>query len=209
VILLDEIEKAHPDVFNMLLQIFDDGHLTDAKGRKVDFRNTIIIMTSNVGSDLIRRESNLGFAVKKDEVKTAEDQYAKMKEKVTEELKRVFKPEFLNRIDAQVVFHALSKEHIRQIVDLQLRDLEKQLVLKGITLEMTDAAKDWLGEKGYDHVFGARPLRRVIQNELEDRLSEALLQERFNPGDTVVIDVQGEDLVMDKKAAEPAEPALT
>jgi len=208
-ILLDEIEKAHPDVFNMLLQIFDDGHLTDAKGRKVDFRNTIIIMTSNVGSDLIRRESNLGFAVKKDEVKTAEDQYAKMKEKVTEELKRVFKPEFLNRIDAQVVFHALSKEHIRQIVDLQLRDLEKQLVLKGITLEMTDAAKDWLGEKGYDHVFGARPLRRVIQNELEDRLSEALLQERFNPGDTVVIDVQGEDLVMDKKAAEPAEPALT
>jgi ATP-dependent Clp protease ATP-binding subunit ClpC len=211
-ILLDEIEKAHPDVFNMLLQIFDDGHLTDAKGRKVDFRNTIIIMTSNVGSDLIRKESALGFTVAKDEVKTAEQQYSKMKEKVTEDLKRVFRPEFLNRIDSQVVFHTLSKEHIRKIVDLNLRDLDKQLLLKGVSLELTDAAKDWLGEKGYDVVFGARPLRRVVQNELEDRLSEALLQERFGPGDTVVIDVQGDDVVMETKAAEsaePPEPALT
>ena len=136
-ILLDEIEKAHPDVFNMLLQIFDDGHLTDAKGRKVDFRNTIIIMTSNVGSDLIRKESALGFTVAKDEVKTAEQQYTKMKDKVTEELKRVFRPEFLNRIDSQVVFHTLAKEHIRKIVDLELRDLDKQLLLKGVSLEMT------------------------------------------------------------------------
>ena len=118
-ILLDEIEKAHPDVFNMLLQVFDDGSLTDAKGRKVDFRNTIIIMTSNVGSDLIRRESALGFNIKTDEAKTAEQQYKRMKDKVTEELKRVFRPEFLNRIDGQVVFHALAKEHIRTIVDLQ------------------------------------------------------------------------------------------
>jgi ATP-dependent Clp protease ATP-binding subunit ClpC len=175
----------------------------------VDFRNTIIIMTSNVGSDLIRKESALGFNVKKDEAKTAEDLYVKMKDKVTEELKRVFRPEFLNRIDQQVVFHTLSKEHIRRIVDLQLVELEKQLILKGLSLEMTDAAKDWLGEKGYDHVFGARPLRRVIQNELEDRLSEALLQERFEAGDTVTIDIQGEDIVMDKKAVEPAEAALT
>jgi len=188
-ILFDEIEKAHPDVFNMLLQIFDDGHLTDAKGRKVDFRNTIIIMTSNVGSDLIRNNAPLGFGTAKDEVKTAEQQYTKMKDKVTEELKRVFRPEFLNRIDAQVVFHPLAKDHIRQIVDLQVRELEKQLLLKGVSLELTDTAKDWLGEKGYDLVFGARPLRRVIQNELEDRLSEALLQERFGPGDTVLIDV--------------------
>ncbi len=209
-ILLDEIEKAHPDVFNMLLQIFDDGHLTDAKGRKVDFRNTIIIMTSNVGSDLIRKDSGLGFAVKKDEAKTADDQYTKMKGKVEEELKRVFRPEFLNRIDSQVVFHALTKPDIRKIVDLQLRELDKQLLLKGLSMEMTDAAKDWLGEKGYDMVFGARPLRRVIQNELEDRLSEALLQERFAPGDTVLIDIQGEDIVMDKRTPEPAEePALT
>ncbi len=208
-ILLDEIEKAHPDVFNMLLQIFDDGHLTDAKGRKVDFRNTIIIMTSNVGSDLIRRESSLGFTVTKDEVKTAEQQHTKMKDKVLEELKRVFRPEFLNRIDQQVVFHTLSKEHIRSIVDLQLRDLEKNLLLKGVNLELTDAAKDWLGEKGYDHVFGARPLRRVIQNELEDRLSEALLQETFGAGDTVIIDLQEGDLTVAKRTPEPAEPALT
>jgi ATP-dependent Clp protease ATP-binding subunit ClpC len=189
----------------MLLQIFDDGHLTDAKGRKVDFRNTIIIMTSNVGSDLIRKESALGFSVAKDEAKTAEQQYSKMKEKVTEDLKRVFRPEFLNRIDSQVVFHTLRKEHIRKIVDLQLRELDKALMLKGISLEMTDAAKDWIGEKGYDVVFGARPLRRVIQNELEDRLSEALLQERFGIGDTVLIDVQGDDVIIEKKA----EVALT
>ena len=208
-ILLDEIEKAHPDVFNLLLQIFDDGHLTDAKGRKVDFRNTIIIMTSNVGSDLIRKDGGLGFATAKDEVKSADQQYKRMKEKVTEDLKRVFRPEFLNRIDSQVVFHTLAKEHIRKIVDLNLRDLDKMLLLKGISLELSEAAKDWLGVKGYDPVFGARPLRRVVQNELEDRLSEALLQERFGLGDTVFIDVQGDDLIMEKKESEPAEPALT
>jgi ATP-dependent Clp protease ATP-binding subunit ClpC len=170
----------------------------------VDFRNTIIIMTSNVGSDLIRRESNIGFAVQKDEVKTAEQQHSRMKDKVLEELKRVFRPEFLNRVDSQVVFHTLGKEDIRKIVELNLRDLEKQLVLKGVSLAITDDAKDWLGEKGYDHVFGARPLRRVIQNELEDRLSEALLQERFVPGDRVLITVQNDEIVLDK---EP-EPAL-
>ncbi len=205
-ILLDEIEKAHPDVFNLLLQIFDDGHLTDAKGRKVDFRNTIIIMTSNVGSDLIRKDGGLGFATAKDEVKSADQQYNRMKDKVTEDLKRVFRPEFLNRIDSQVVFHTLAKEHIRKIVDLNLRDLDKQLMLKGISLELSEAAKDWLGVKGYDPVFGARPLRRVVQNELEDRLSEALLQERFGLGDTVFIDVQGDDLIMEKKQPELAEP---
>jgi ATP-dependent Clp protease ATP-binding subunit ClpC len=204
-ILLDEIEKAHPDVFNTLLQIFDDGHLTDAKGRKVDFRNTIIVMTSNVGSDLIRRESIIGFKVTKEEAKTAEDQYKRMKDKVLEELKRVFRPEFLNRIDAQVVFHALSKEHIRSIVDLQLKDVEQQLLLKGVTMEATDAAKDWLGEKGFDQVFGARPLRRVIQDELEDRLSDAILENRFEPGDRVLIDVQNGEVILSKAE----EPALT
>jgi ATP-dependent Clp protease ATP-binding subunit ClpC len=197
-ILLDEIEKAHPDVFNMLLQVFDDGSLTDAKGRKVDFRNTIIIMTSNVGSDLIRRESVLGFNVNTEEAKTVEQQYKRMKDKVMEELKRVFRPEFLNRIDAQIVFHSLAKEHIRSIVDILLTDVAKNLMLKGISMEATDAARDWLGEKGYDPVFGARPLRRVIQNELEDRLSEALLEGRFGPGDTVLIDV-----------SEAGEPVLT
>jgi ATP-dependent Clp protease ATP-binding subunit ClpC len=204
-ILLDEIEKAHPDVFNMLLQVFDDGSLTDAKGRKVDFRNTIIIMTSNVGSDLIRRESALGFTVKTEESKTEEAQYKKMKDKVTEELKRVFRPEFLNRIDGQIVFHALSREHIRSVVDLELSKITPNLLIKGISMEVTDHARDWIGEKGFDPVFGARPLRRVIQNEIEDRLSEALLEGRFGPGDTVLIDVsEAGEVVLTKQEA----PAL-
>ncbi|MCH8950059.1 MAG: ATP-dependent Clp protease ATP-binding subunit [Chloroflexi bacterium] len=208
-ILLDEIEKAHPDVFNILLQIFDDGHLTDAKGRKVDFRNTIIVMTSNIGSDLIRKESALGFSVDTEQAKTAEAQYKRMKGKVLEELKRAFRPEFLNRVDATVVFHALSKEHIRTIVDLQLKDVEEQLLLKGVTMEVTTEAKDWLGEKGYDQIFGARPLRRVIQDEIEDRLSDALLESRFEAGDRVLIDVEGGEVILttaEKPAAE--EPAL-
>ena len=202
-ILLDEIEKAHPDVFNTLLQIFDDGHLTDAKGRKVDFRNTIIVMTSNVGSDLIRKESAIGFNIQKEEVKTAEDQYKRMKEKVLEELKKAFRPEFLNRLDATVVFHGLSKEHIRKIVELQLKDVEQQMQSKGFTLEITEATKDWLGEKGYDQVFGARPLRRVIQDEIEDCLSDAILENRFHDGEHVVIDVEGDEVIL-KSASEPA-----
>ena len=202
-ILLDEIEKAHPDVFNTLLQIFDDGHLTDAKGRKVDFRNTIIIMTSNVGSDMIRKESGLGFQVQTEDGKTAEDQYKRMKGKVLEELKKVFRPEFLNRLDATVVFHALSKEHIRHIVELQLKDVAKQLSAKGVSLEVTERAKDWLGEKGYDQEFGARPLRRVIQDEIEDRLSDAILEERFKQGERVLIDVEADEVIL-TKAEEPA-----
>ncbi len=205
-ILLDEIEKAHPDVFNTLLQIFDDGHLTDAKGRKVDFRNTVIVMTSNVGSDLIRKETGLGFGVKREEAQTVEEQHQKMKDKVLEELKRVFRPEFLNRLDANVVFHALSKEHIRKIVELEIRKVETQLLIKGVTLDVSDAAKDWLGEKGYDHVFGARPLRRVIQDEIEDRLSDALLQNQFAEGDRVLIDI--EDGVVTLKNVPAEEPAL-
>ena len=177
-ILLDEVEKAHPEVFNMLLQVFDDGHLADAKGRKVDFRNTMIIMTTNVGSDLIRKESALGFAVKSDEAKSERQQYERMKDKVLQEMKRVFRPEFLNRVDATLVFHTLSKEHIRQVVDIMLRQVEKQVLLKGFNLDITTAARDWLGEKGYDPVFGARPLRRVIQERLEDSLSEALAARR-------------------------------
>ena len=202
-ILLDEIEKAHPEVFNMLLQIFDDGHLTDAKGRRVDFRNTILIMTSNVGSDLIRRETTLGFASKTEDSKTAEQQYEKMKEKVLTELKNTFRPEFLNRVDSTVVFHALSKEHIRKIVELMLSDVDKQLSFKGMSLEVTDAAKDWLGEHGYDQVFGARPLRRLIQNEVEDRLSEAVLDGRFQAGETIVIDCE-EDSIILKNVPQPA-----
>ncbi|MEX2238724.1 MAG: ATP-dependent Clp protease ATP-binding subunit [Dehalococcoidia bacterium] len=195
-ILLDEIEKAHPEVFNMLLQIFDEGHLTDAKGRRVDFRNTIIIMTSNVGSDLIRKETALGFGGMRQDAKTVEGQYEKMKEKVLNEMKNVFRPEFLNRIDQTLVFHALTKEHIRQIVDLMLKQVAQTLMSKDVVLEVTDAAKDWLGEKGYDQVFGARPLRRVIQNEIEDRLSEALLEGRFVDGEKVQIDIGGDEVVI-------------
>ena len=202
-ILLDEIEKAHPEVFNMLLQIFDDGHLTDAKGRRVDFRNTILIMTSNVGSDLIRRETTLGFAAKTEESKTVEQQYEKMKEKVLTELKNTFRPEFLNRVDSTVVFHALSREHIRKIVELMLSDVDKQLSFKGMSLEVTDAAKDWLGEHGYDQVFGARPLRRLIQNEVEDRLSEAVLDGRFQAGETIVIDCEENSIIL-KNVPQPA-----
>ena len=202
-ILLDEIEKAHPEVFNMLLQIFDEGHLTDAKGRKVDFRNTIIIMTSNVGSDLIKRDSSMGFAVSRDEAKTQQQAYEKMKEKVMAEMKNTFRPEFLNRIDGTVVFHSLSKDHIRQIVELDLKGVEKQLNLKGVNLEVTDAAKDWLGEKGFDQVFGARPLRRVIQNEIEDKLSEGILQGDYQVGDTVVVDSE-EDALVFREVKQPA-----
>ena len=204
-ILLDEIEKAHPDVFNLLLQIFDEGRLADAKGRKVDFRNTIIIMTSNVGSDLIKRDSNLGFSIAHDEVQTHEDRYKRMKDKVLSELKNVFKPEFLNRVDSTVVFHALTPEQIRQIVDLELLQVERRLALRAVTFDVTEAAKDWLGEKGYDQVFGARPLRRVIQDNIEDKISEMLLGGEFGTGDRLVIDrdSDGDGLTI-KPAPSPA-----
>jgi ATP-dependent Clp protease ATP-binding subunit ClpC len=195
-ILLDEIEKAHPDVFNILLQIFDDGHLTDAKGRRVDFRNSIIIMTSNVGAELIRKGSAIGFTSQSNEAKSWQENYDKMKEKLLSELKKTFRPEFLNRIDGVIVFHSLTKEHIRNIVDLMLASVIQQLAEKEIKLEVTDIAKDLLGEKGYDEVFGARPLRRVIQNMVEDKLSEDLLRGKFQPGDTIVVDVEEGDIVV-------------
>jgi ATP-dependent Clp protease ATP-binding subunit ClpC len=184
-ILLDEIEKAHPDVFNLLLQIFDDGHLTDAKGRRVDFRNSIIIMTSNIGAETIRKGTVLGFAQRSDEAKTREQSYERMKENLLNELKKTFRPEFLNRVDGVVVFHSLDKEQIRAIVDLMLTTVSKQLADKEVKLAVTDAAKDFLGEKGYDEVYGARPLRRTIQNLVEDRLSEAVLREEFKTFDRV------------------------
>ncbi len=206
-ILLDEIEKAHPDVYNMLLQIFDDGHLSDAKGRKVDFRNTIIIQTSNVGSDLIRKDSRFGFNTATDDAKTAEQMYERMKDKVTEEMKRVFRPEFLNRIDQSVVFHSLQEEHIREIVDLELKDVRDNLREKEITLEVSKALLDYLGEKGFDPVFGARPLRRVIQNEVEDRLSDALLEGQFSEGARIRLDyVDGEVTAEQIASAPPPEP---
>jgi len=195
-ILLDEIEKAHPDVFNILLQIFDDGHLTDAKGRRVDFRNSIIIMTSNIGAELIKKGAAIGFASRNDETKTKQQSYESMKDKLLGELKKSFKPEFLNRIDGTVVFRSLTKEQIRQIVDLMLVSVTKQLEEKGIKLEVTSKAKNMLGTKGYDEVFGARPLRRVIQDLVEDKLSEDLLRGKFQSGDMVVVDLEGEEVVI-------------
>ena len=203
-ILLDEIEKAHYDVFNILLQIFDDGHLTDAKGRRVDFRNSIIVMTSNVGAELIKRDMSIGFSTHVDDEGKQHVEYDKMKGKVLGEMKRIFRPEFLNRLDATVVFHALNKEHIRQIVDLMLNQVVSSLKEKGVTLEVTDEAKDFIGNKGYDPVFGARPLRRSIQTLVEDQLSEALLRGEFMPGDTVVVDCADDSIVIKPLVTEAA-----
>ena len=199
-ILLDEIEKAHPEVFNILLQIFDDGHLADAKGRRVDFRNAIIVMTSNLGSDLIRRENTIGFNLKSDDAKTEEQAYQRMKDKVLEEVKRFFRPEFLNRIDSTVVFHSLNREHILNIVSLQLKEVEKQLLDKHISLEVTDEAKVYLAEKGYDPDFGARPLRRLIQDVVEDQLSEEILGGRLKEGDVAHVDIHDGEIVVGVEA---------
>ena len=195
-ILLDEIEKAHPDVFNLLLQIFDDGHLTDAKGRKVDFRNSLVVMTSNIGAELIRRDNSLGFSISMDENEASRESYERMKEKVLSEVKRFFRPEFLNRIDGIVVFHALTRDHILQIVDLLLDEVRINLTEKGVSLEISDVAKELLAVRGYDPTFGARPLKRVIQDLIEDPLSEQLLQGRFGLGDTVFIDVDDGEITV-------------
>ena len=186
VILLDEIEKAHPEVFNILLQIFDEGRLADAKGRTVDFRNTIIIMTSNLAQKMLKSESALGFR-QKGVGEDADNQamYERMKERVQEEMKKFFRPEFLNRIDATVVFQPLNKEEIRKIVELELAGVRKQLASQEITLDVTTEAKDHIASVGYDQNFGARPLARSIQNEIADPLAEMLLQGAFHPGDTV------------------------
>ena len=204
-ILLDEIEKAHPEVFNVLLQIFDDGHLSDAKGRKVDFRNSIIVMTSNLGSDLIKRETALGFSIKSDQAQSDKQQYERMKDKVLDEVKRFFRPEFLNRIDATVVFHSLSEEHIVSIVDLMMEQVRSELKEKEIGLETTQAAKEWLAEHGYDPNFGARPLRRLIQDTVEDKLSEELLSGKMVAGDVAIVDVEDDETVIRVKGKEEVE----
>ncbi len=207
-ILLDEIEKAHPDVFNTLLQIFDDGHLTDAKGRRVDFKNTIIIMTSNLGSDLIRSDNYMGFAVGS-QAQTTERDYDRMQSKVMEEVKRFFRPEFLNRLDGTVVFHSLSQEHIMDIVDMMLKDLQMQVLEKGLILEVTDGSRSWLAENGFDPKMGARPLRRIIQDKIEDELSEQLLKGNFSAGDVVEVDINkdGEVSIRVPKHSDKALPA--
>lgn len=189
VILLDEVEKAHPEVFNILLQIMEDGHLTDAKGRRVDFRNTIIIMTSNVGASLIRHGGRLGFAIT-DDGGRKENDYEDMKKRVMDALEKTFRPEFINRLDGIMVFHALDKNAIKRIVDLELMRVYNQLTEHEITLQVADSAKDYLGEIGYDPKFGARPLRRAIQEHVDDALSEKLLASEIRSGDTVMLSHQ-------------------
>lgn len=196
VVLLDEIEKAHPDVFNILLQILDDGRLTDGKGRTVDFKNTVIIMTSNVGVSTIKKQAVLGFATSTNE---REDAYEKMKDNVLEELKRTFRPEFLNRVDEIIVFHQLEQENLEQIVELMLKSLLNRIKEMNINVEVNDKAKVLLVEKGYDQAYGARPLRRAIQKMVEDQLSEKMLKGDIKPGSDVLIDAEEDKLVFKTK----------
>ena len=196
VVLFDEIEKAHPDVFNIMLQILDDGRLTDSKGRLISFKNTIIIMTSNVGASMITSTQKLGFSVAGDEKK---DKYEKLKDTVMEELKKAFRPEFLNRIDDIIVFAHLSKEEIREIVDLMLKDLFKRLDERELTIEVGDDVKDYLAKEGYSEAYGARPLRRVIQKKIEDVLAEEILTGIYKPKDTLVMSMEDDKIKISKK----------
>ncbi|HOL10711.1 MAG TPA: ATP-dependent Clp protease ATP-binding subunit [Bacillota bacterium] len=195
VVLLDEIEKAHPEVFNILLQVLEDGRLTDSHGRTVDFRNTVVIMTSNVGANLIENSSPIGFQIGQNEEK---DSYEKMKSNVLDELKRTFRPEFLNRIDEVIVFHALSREQIKSIVDLMVKPLYQQLDEKGIHLELTEEAKEFLAQEGYDPHFGARPLRRAVQRLIENPLAEELLKGNLEPGTVLKAQLDEEKLAFEK-----------
>ncbi|KKK47782.1 hypothetical protein LCGC14_3151700, partial [marine sediment metagenome] len=184
VLLLDEIEKAHPDVFNILLQILEDGRLTDAQGRKVDFRNAIVTMTSNIGATDIARNTPLGFSMSDETGMTYED----MKSKITGALKKVFRPEFLNRIDEVIVFHKLTREEIKQIVELLMRHLRETMAKRELQIELSEDAKDFLVEKGWDPAMGARPLRRAIQRFIEDPLADEVLKTPLKPGSTVLVE---------------------
>jgi ATP-dependent Clp protease ATP-binding subunit ClpC len=192
VVLFDEIEKAHPEAFSMLLQIMEDGHLSDAKGKRVDFRNCILILTSNVGAEMLNRVAALGFNRPRDEASDAEAEYKDMRDKVLAELKRTFRPEFLNRLDGVMVFRPLTREQIKEIVRLELNKVRKRLVEQRVKLLVTEEAEDFLAREGYDPSFGARPLRRTIQRLIEDALSEGLLANQFHPGDTIQADL-GDD----------------
>ncbi len=199
VVLFDEIEKAHPDVFNILLQILDDGRLTDSKGRSIDFKNTIIIMTSNVGATTISKQKTLGFAFNKDEEEEAKNQYEKMKENIMVELKKQFRPEFLNRIDDTIVFHSLSEEDINKIVVIMTKDLVKRLEHLGIKLELNEEAIKFIAKSGFDLEYGARPLKRAIQRELEDELSEEIILGDVKKGYTVIAEVEDNKIVFKTK----------
>jgi len=204
VILFDEIEKAHPDVFNTLLQILEDGRLTDSQGHQVDFKNTIIIMTSNLGTRDIQKGPGVGFAARPDEKLS----YEKMKDRVMEELKKSFRPEFLNRIDEVIVFHSLTQADVKQIVDLMMKRVTEQLKAKDLEIDLTDAAKTLLAEQGYDPALGARPLRRTIQRLVEDPLSEKLLWKEFRAGQTIIVDARDGEMVFEGAGVPPDVPPV-
>jgi ATP-dependent Clp protease ATP-binding subunit ClpC len=199
VILLDEIEKANPEVFNSLLQVLDDGRMTDGHGRTVDFKNTVIIMTSNAGVELIKRESAMGFTSRKDQTKTQKSNYEDMQAKVMIEVKKTFRPEFLNRLDEIIVFHELTEEQLRQVVDLLAKDLQKRLAERKLSVEITEKAKSWLAKEGYDPVYGARPLRRALEKYVENPLAVKVLGGEFKEGDTIVVDTGEEGLTFTPK----------
>ncbi len=193
IIVFDEVEKAHPEAFNMLLQVMEEGTLTDARGRRVDFRNAMIVMTSNVGADMIKPNSGLGFNIPFDDDKLDEETYQDMSRNVTDQLQRMFRPEFLNRVDASIIFRSLTRSEIKQIVELELNKVRERLLEHAMTLETTEAAIEWLAENGYSPEFGARPLRRLIQNEVEDRLSDGILSGDFGLANVVRADVDEHD----------------
>ncbi|MCJ7692031.1 MAG: AAA family ATPase [Sedimentisphaerales bacterium] len=207
VLLLDEIEKAHSDVYNMLLQIMDEGRLTDSFGRHIDFKNVVIIMTSNIGAELIKNQAGFGFGKK-----SPEANFEKMKDTLHKEVERHFRPEFLNRVDDTIVFQPLTKKDLQTIVDLELAKVFKRLTEHGLTLELNDQAKEFLIDKGYNPEFGARPLRRAIEHYIEDPLSESLLREQFKGKNLIKIDVQDEEHLKFEgfkvKEPEKSEPAV-
>ena len=196
VILFDEIEKAHPEVWNSLLQILDDGRLTDGQGHTVDFRNTVIIMTSNLGTQYFSGLRGMGFRGP-----SQSEEEERQKEQIQDELQRTFRPEFLNRIDEIVVFRSLAKEHVREIVDLQVKDVALRLEERGIEIELTEEARDWLADEGYDAAFGARPLRRAIQRHVETPLSREVLKGSFGEGDTIAVDLERGKLTFRKRSS--------
>ena len=206
VVLLDEIEKAHPDVFNLLLQVLEDGRLTDSQGRAVDFKNTVIIMTSNIGAMGLQKSSDIGFRPVKEEGSSAV-RYERMKNKILEEIKHIFRPEFLNRVDEVVVFHSLDMDQIKQIVTLELAKVVKELENQHMTLEATEAARELIAKEGWDPAFGARPLRRAIGRLVEDPLSEELLRGTFKVGDHILLDAE-EGKSTFRKIGEPLKPPV-
>ncbi len=199
IVVFDEVEKAHPEAHNMLLQIMEEGHLSDARGHKVDFRNAIIVMTTNIGADLIKKQGGLGFKLASDESAAEAQSYEDMRKKLLDGLKKIFRPEFINRVDSVIVFHALSKMHMREIASLEVSKVTARLKEHNLTLEITPSALDSLVSQGYDPEMGARPLRRVIQQQIEDALSDRVLAGEFTDGDTILVETDGESRVTLKK----------